>query len=433
MHACLPSHGRPPHRRPAVCRRRRLSALVGLIGWLVLSAQAQPAAEVERLSFAPRPDGTAAGYVIRVHTSGRVIAFSEPRLDEHGRLDITLFNARLARAYRAEAPRGPVRSYETEPYRSHLRLRFTLDPDALVEAAAYLDRATPDLLIRLTQTSAAPVVARAGQTSPGAPVVTTAGERWKLDTVVIDAGHGGSQDLGAVGAGGVREKDVTLAVARKLGTDLEERLGLRVVYTREDDRFVSLPARGKIANEAGGKLFISIHANAARNRAARGTETYFLGLHKTEAARHVMERENAVVQLEDDPGYYEDVDEQALIHQALASSTYLRASEQLAAQVETQFAERLGRASRGVKQAGFYVLWGASMPAILVELGFLTNQDEAVFLASETGQDALARALFRAVRDFKEIYYEKGLNFRAEGQVARPRPHHLTTPTGGGS
>jgi N-acetylmuramoyl-L-alanine amidase len=172
---------------------------------------------------------------------------------------------------------------------------------------------------------------------------------------------------------------------------------------------VTLKNRGRIANQAGGKLFISIHANAARNRTATGTETYFLGLHKTAAARQVMERENEVVKLESNPEAYEGLDEQALIVQTLTQSAYMRKSEELASFIQDQFTNRVGRKNRGVKQAGFYVLWNASMPSILVELGFVTNPTEAAFLNSEAGQEYLASAIFRAVRDYK-IQYEKGLN-----------------------
>ena len=400
-------------------RSRPLGLLGAALGLLVLGAQAQPI--VERVSFAPHPGGD----VVRLHLSDEVSAFSAPRLDEHGVLELTLFNAGLAPAYEQEAPQGPVQSYEVAAEGGHLRFRFRLAPGAPAGAALYPDRATPDLLLRLGPTSVASTApdARPARTAAsGADVriehgaggsAASVGERWRLDTIVIDAGHGGADDLGAVGAGGVREKDVTLAVARKLGAAFEEHLDVRVVYTREGDRAVSLPERGRIANEAGGKLFISLHANAARRRGAQGTETYFLGVHKGEAARRVMERENAVVQLESDPDYYAGFDAQAPIRRTLASSTYLRASERLASKVEAEFAERLGRPSRGVKQAGFYVLWGASMPAILIELGFLTNAGEAALLASEAGQDALASAIFRAVRDFKEADYEKGLNLSA--------------------
>ena len=195
----------------------------------------------------------------------------------------------------------------------------------------------------------------------------------------------------------------------KLGDYLESNLNVNVVYTRETDEFVELRNRGRIANEAGGKLFVSIHANSAPNRSAYGTETFFLGPYRTEAARRVMETENRVVLLESDPEHYDRLDEDALIRQTLAYSSYLRKSEELADLIERQFEERVGRNSRGVKQAPFYVLWSASMPSILVELGFLTNRDEARFLASDDGQTYLASAIFRAIRDFKE-QYERGLN-----------------------
>lgn len=232
-------------------------------------------------------------------------------------------------------------------------------------------------------------------------------ERWRLDKIVIDAGHGG-KDPGA-SANGVREKDVVLKVAKKLGQYIEENLDIEVVYTRTDDTFIELEERGHIANRAGAKLFVSIHINAARSRAARGTETFFLGQHKTEAAQKVMERENAVIRYEDNPEDYADYDEQALVRQILAQSAYMRQSERLASLIEAQFADRVQRRSRGVHQAGFYVLWSASMPAVLVELGFLTNPAEARFLKSERGQTYLASAIFRAVRDYK-AKYEKGIS-----------------------
>jgi N-acetylmuramoyl-L-alanine amidase len=235
-------------------------------------------------------------------------------------------------------------------------------------------------------------------------------ERWKLDTVVIDPGHGG-KDPGAT-ANGLYEKDIVLDVAHKLGDYVENRLGVDVVYTRTDDRFIPLEERGHMANEAGAKLFISLHVNAARAHAAHGTETYFLGPSKTEAAEKVMERENSVIKDEDNTQRYEDYDEQALVRQTLTQSAYMRQSEQLASLVQSQFEDRVQRDNRGVHQAGFYVLWSASMPSVLVELGFLTNPREARYLKSDRGQTLLASGLFRAVRAYKKKY-EKGI-YRSE-------------------
>ena len=121
-----------------------------------------------------------------------------------------------------------------------------------------------------------------------------------------------------------------------------------------------------------------------------------------------MERENSVIRFEENTEKYEDYDEQALVRQVLAQSAYMRQSEKLASLIESQFEDRVNRRSRGVHQAGFYVLWSASMPAVLVELGFLTNPTEARFLKSERGQTYLASAIFRAIRDYKQMY-EKGI------------------------
>ena len=188
-----------------------------------------------------------------------------------------------------------------------------------------------------------------------------------------------------------------------------------MVYTRENDRFISLEGRGHIANKAGGKLFVSIHANAAANRRARGTETYFLGLHKTAAARKVMKRENEVIHLEADDSAYLEYANMTSVIQTLAQSAYMRQSQALAEAIEDQFKNRAGRQSRGVKQAGFYVLYGASMPAVLVELGFLSHPGEAAFMRSEDGQAYLASAIFRAIRRYKSEY-DQGLHRHASSQ-----------------
>lgn len=236
-----------------------------------------------------------------------------------------------------------------------------------------------------------------------------AGYNWRLDKIVIDAGHGGS-DHGA-SYFGVREKDVTLAIARRVG-QLIEQMGVQVVYTRTDDRFVDLHERGRLANAAGGKLFLSIHANAAANPAARGTETYFLAPHRSESAREVMERENSVIRLESNPELYAELRQGGGILQALTMSAYQEESQMLAGLIESEF--RRYRHSRGVKQAGFLVLWRASMPAVLIEVGFLSNREEAEFLGSPQGQERIAQSIARAVEQYKERY-ERALRIAAAG------------------
>ena len=383
--------------------------LLGLGVLLPAMSVAQAAPVVERISFMPNSEEQ--GYVIRIHATQRLVAYSEPRFVGRNQLEMVLFNTQLSQSCRQDAPDGPVQAYTVQMRQNHLVLRIQLDPQLSVKAKASWEHASDDLLLGLTYTGVptampAPVPTPVAQSAALAPGDARA--RWQLDTVVIDAGHGG-HDAGAIGAGGLREKDVTLPVALRVGRYLETLLGVNVVYTRRDDQFITLRDRGRIANEAGGKLFISIHANAAHNRSAQGTETYFLGMHKTGAAEQVMQRENSVVQYEDDPTVYDGLNEKTLIEQALAQSAYMRSSEQLAGFVQQQFNGNVGRINRGVKQAGFYVLWGASMPAILVELGFVTHTEEAAFLQSENGQIYLASAIFKAVRDFK-TQYEKGLD-----------------------
>ena len=399
--------------------------------------------QIRRVSFASRSNGT--GLVIRLHATNPVSAYSEPHLVEDNRLELIVFNASLTESYRLDKPRNPIQDLIIQPENGHLVFNFALPEQISIEAAAYPDHASNDLLIGVTyegelpNSESKPFTADRGNKLPEVtsekknqvaepdaveaapvakvshdtpiltpkPVDESLGARWTLDTVVIDAGHGG-HDPGAI-AHGVKEKDVNLSVALKLGYYLERYLKLNVVYTRTEDEFVELEDRGHIANENGAKLFISLHSNSAPySRAIRGTETYILGLHKTETALEVMERENSVVRFEENPDKYEDFYQNNIVR-TLAFSANMRMSEKLAGLIEMQFAERARRQSRGVKQAGFIVLWAASMPAVLVELGYLTNRFEASYLSSEEGQDYLASAIFRAVRDFKQEY-DKGLD-----------------------
>lgn len=224
----------------------------------------------------------------------------------------------------------------------------------------------------------------------------------RIRTIVLDAGHGG-RDPGAVGLNRTREKDIALLVAKKLGAYINEFLpDVKVVYTREDDTFVDLFERGRIANRAQGDLFVSIHTNAATNRQAYGAEVFFLGVAKTEEALEVMKRENSVIRLEDPSSRSRELTDEELIEYELTNIGYMSSSQRLAELLDKQFAERAGRRTRGVKQAGFIVLFQASMPSILVELGFISNPTEERYLASESGQSILASAMFRAIRDYKE-------------------------------
>lgn len=400
---------------------RRLGA--ALVTFAVLTAgAAQAEALVEEVVFMARSDGQ--GYVVRVRTADTIKAYGMPRMAGERQLEWVLYDTRLADDFAKRPPDGPIRNYTTKNRDGHLILQFHLEKGQSVNAEAYRDQASSDLLMNLVYVTDPPVAEaqrRSGggasssgtvqqvTSSPSGPlngVSREARERWQLDTVIIDPGHGG-KDPGAT-AHGLQEKDVVLSVAHKLGDYIENRLGIDVVYTRTDDEFIPLEERGHMANEAGAKLFLSLHVNASRQRAARGTETYFLGPSKTQEAEKVMERENSVIKYEEDTERYEDYDEGALVRRTLTHSSFMRQSERLASIVQTEFEERVNRHNRGVHQAGFYVLWSASMPSVLVELGFLTNSKEARFLKSDQGQTYLASAIFRAVRSYKTTY-EKGI------------------------
>lgn len=388
----------------------RICAWVFLAVLLLIPASAsarQPQATpsstlVERVSFARSLQN--GGLVVRIHVSEKLGAHSLPVADGNGTLSIRLFRTELSKKRILDNPILPIQSYDINESGQDVVIRLTLDQPGLA-ANAYRDESSNDLLISIAQSGSGNFAIPTSE-----PV---SGERWTLDTIVIDAGHGG-KDSGAVGPGGLKEKNVVLDVALKVGEYIKDKLGLNVIYTRDSDEFISLQGRGHLANKAGAKLFISIHANSAPNRSATGTETYFLGLHKSDAAKRVMERENEVIQFEDDQSQYEQIDARLAVMQTLAQSAYMRQSQFLADLVENQFVDRVGRKSRGVKQAGFYVLYGASMPSILVELGFISNPGEASFMASEDGQDYLASAIYRAVVAYKSEY-DKGLFLSTNG------------------
>jgi N-acetylmuramoyl-L-alanine amidase len=203
-------------------------------------------------------------------------------------------------------------------------------------------------------------------------------------------------------------------VALKVGKYIEENIPeLKVVYTRTDDRFIELEERGRIANRHGGDLFVSIHANAfnhrnkARERSVHGAEVYFLGMARSETALEVMKRENSVIELES--GETEELTEDDLLIYELMNAGNMSTSQRIAEMIESQFRERAQRKSRGVKQAGFQVLYEASMPGVLIELGFLSNPNEANYLTSEYGQSIVASAIFRSIRDFK-LDHDKSFN-----------------------
>ena len=225
-------------------------------------------------------------------------------------------------------------------------------------------------------------------------------ERWRLDTVVLDAGHGG-KDPGAIGKYGTKEKDVALDITKRAGR-LLEKSGIKVVYTRDEDVFIPLLDRTKIANDSNGKLFVSIHANANKNRKVQGFETFLLRPGKSQDAIEVASRENSVISLEEFTDQYEDLTGEALIMATMAQSMFMKESEDLASIIQMELDKRLNTPNRGVKQAGFYVLIGASMPNALVEVGFISNPSEEKKLREKAHKQKIAEAIYQAIKHFKQ-------------------------------
>ena len=231
-------------------------------------------------------------------------------------------------------------------------------------------------------------------------------DKWEFDVIVIDAGHGG-QDAGAIGINGVKEKDINLAIALKLGKLIEENMkDVKVVYTRKTDKFIDLYKRGKIANENNGKLFISIHCNSTPQKPtdANGFEVYLLRPGRTREAISIAEFENSVIKYEENPNRYEKLTDENFILVSMAHSSYMKYSERFAEDLHKEFSKHSSLSSRGVKQAGFYVLVGASMPSVLIESGFLSNIKDAKYLSTSSGQQKFAEFVFNGIKKYKDSY-----------------------------
>ncbi len=380
---------------------------------------AQP--NLDRISISERSDGK--GFVIRNHLTATPDSFkiTQPAADL---IQFIIYSSELTSDNFIE-PSLPssIRNIEYHKNDTGFGYDIFFDENEYFKASAYHDRNALDILIGLERSTKEVVdrnidssdfiywydynqdsLAYDFRFSSDDDAFIQMRNNNGFNVIVLDPGHGG-HDPGAINRSlGIREKDIALAVALKVGEYINQYMpDVEVVYTRKDDRFVELARRGKIASEANGDLFISIHANSARNTQAHGAEIYFLGLARTAAALEVMKRENSVIDLENGGGPMQLSEEELLIYE-LANAGNLAISERIAMMMEDQFRNRAQRRSRGVKQAGFMVLWNLPMPALLVELGFITNPNEARYMASEYGQTILASAIFRAIRDFKQEY-----------------------------
>jgi N-acetylmuramoyl-L-alanine amidase len=348
------------------------------------------------------------GYLLNIHAA-RKLGDVESWLKPDGWLFITITNASAdTAAIQRTEPVGTVKKILA--FQSPNSVQLTLQVGSDVEQAEVINDPTTDNLLvslRIKDTKRAEEkrkeIVRTNMTKKR--------NKWKLDLIVIDAGHGG-KDPGTIGVRGTHEKNITLAVALKLGRLIESTLkDVKVVYTRKTDTFVELYKRTQIANEAGGKLFISIHCNSVERKPSpmNGFEIYLLRPGRTEEAVQIASKENAVIQFEQ--GYeerYKKLTEEEFIIVTMAQSAYMKQSEQFAKAAAETMSEELKIKKSGVKQAGFYVLVGASMPNALVELGYLSNKNEERVLCSESGQTKIAEALFQSIKKYK-IEYEKSL------------------------
>jgi len=232
-----------------------------------------------------------------------------------------------------------------------------------------------------------------------------------LSVVVLDPGHGG-RSAGARGNTGTLEKDLVLSIAEKLRTKLEEGLGVKVVLTRTADYYVGLKERTAIANNNGADLFLSIHANAAFRQDIHGYETYYLNLQtKDQQARNYAERENRALGIKG--GQKDNALLEAILWD-MAQTAYLKQSSELASMVQSRLVSELKGKDRGVRQAPLAVLMGAKMPAVLVEVGYITNPEQEVKLNRASHQDQIAEALYKAIDD-----YQRAL---IRGEIKRGQP-----------
>ena len=346
------------------------------------------------------------GMLIRIPAS-RPLADFESWLKQDGWLYVTIADAKAdVDVLNSIRPVGMVKKIVAIQSPTSVQLTFKLS-GKVAAAEITKEETSNNILISLRRTGAEDKLLLESKRREIQEGLANQRKRWELDVIVIDPGHGG-KDYGAIGVTRVKEKDVALGIGLKVGGLIAKRLpGVKVVYTRSDDSFIELDRRGRIANEAGGKLFISIHCNSLKRKPSptRGFEVYLLRPGRTTEAVAIAERENSVIKLEE--GYearYKELTEENFILVTMAQSAHVKASELFADIAQQEMERHMVLPNRGVKQAGFYVLVGASMPNVLVETAYLSNRDDERFLASGAGQRKIAEALFNAIKRYKEEY-----------------------------
>lgn len=241
-------------------------------------------------------------------------------------------------------------------------------------------------------------------------------------TVVLDAGHGG-KDPGNSYHGFV-EKEIALKTTLKVGDLLEKQKDFEVVYTRQTDVFIELVNRPKVANKINADLFVSIHCNSVTNQAPAGTETFVMGLSRSNMNLEVAKKENSVILLEDNyKKTYEGFDPhkpESLAGLKIKQEDNLNSSITLASIIQDNFTNNLSRKTRGVKQQPLWVLDAAYMPGVLIELGFLSNKEEGEYLNSEEGQDQMAEQIAKAIMAYKKDFFSENASVEEDKPIVKP-------------
>ena len=307
-----------------------------------------------------------------------------------GWFNITILNALVDSVSLKNTPLSyPIKKVEVIQSEASAQISFLIDADIESTDIEIQDKLI-DIMLRTSITN-------------NAEKITKIRKQWLIDTIVLDPGHGG-KDPGAIGHNHLKEKTVTLDVAKRLGKMIEKKLGINVIYTREKDVFVPLWKRTKLANQSDGKLFISIHANSSGNsKSVKGFETYLLRSGKIDDAIDVAERENAVIKMEKQIHQYTSFKDENYILASITQNSFMKESEKFAALIQKHMSKKINSRDRGVKQAGFHVLVGASMPNVLIEVGFLSNKNESRQLEKTKYRKLIATAIYNAIEEFVTI------------------------------
>jgi N-acetylmuramoyl-L-alanine amidase len=384
----------------AVTPRLQPAASAATAGALVARAAAAPVA-LQELRFRSYPSFTR----IVLETSGRLIARVEPSAGKEARVRLL---GLTADARTEEIGDGFIEAVRVERAGADAMLRVVFEGSAGEVKTSTLADPPRLVLDFLRPGESAPSRDRRDALTP-------------LRVMVLDAGHGG-HDTGAVGPAGLQEKDLVLDVTRRVARLVEDKLNVTALLSRDGDHFVPLRDRTSFANKERAELFVSIHANAHREIASAGVETYFLSSEATDsAARQVAALENSVVQLEKTPGRGGRLDAVKAILWDLAQSEFQLESSRLAEVVQDSMTQALRIPNRGVKQAGFYVLGGAAMPAILIEIGFVTNPKEEKRLKESKYRDEIARAIYAGLADYKKKYDARARELAPSARAPRER------------